>query len=360
MPLLDPPPNQKPVLPQPPRPIVAIGAGGIARDAHQPAYRVAGFATVSVFDSDAGKAAAFARDFGIPRSLPTLGGAVGTAPDSAVYDVAVPARSLLAVLPELPDGAAVLMQKPMGENLAEALAIRDLCRRKRLVAAVNFQLRYAPCVLAARDIAARGLIGEILDIEVRVTCFTPWHLWPFLAGIPRMEILYHSIHYIDLVRSFLGDPAGVWASTVGHPKSPGLSSTRTSIALDYGPRLRATITANHGHDFGPRHQESYLKIEGSRGAIKPRLGVNLDNTRGLPDKLEYCLADAGNGAAWETVALDGCWFPDAFVGPMADLMRRANGETTALPTGVEDAIRTMAVVEACYESSAKGSTPVPP
>jgi hypothetical protein len=44
---------------------------------------------------------------------------------------------------------------------------------------------------------------------------------------------------------------------------------------------------------------------------------------------------------------------------MASLMRFANGETGVLPTAVEDAFRAMAVVEACYESSARGATLIP-
>jgi hypothetical protein len=44
---------------------------------------------------------------------------------------------------------------------------------------------------------------------------------------------------------------------------------------------------------------------------------------------------------------------------MASLMRIANGETAELPTAVEDGFQTMAVVEACYESSARGATPIP-
>lgn len=329
------------------------------RNAHQPAYRMAGFETVSVFDTDSGRAAALARDFGIPRTFPSLRAAVEAAPESAVFDLAVPASALLSVLPEMPDGAAVLIQKPMGEDLAEARAIRDLCRRKRLLAAVNFQLRYAPCVLAARDIVDRGLIGEMLDVDIRVTCFTPWHLWTFLQGIPRMEILYHSIHYVDLVRSLFGDAPGVWASTVKHPKAAGLASTRTTIAFDYGPVRRATITTNHGHEYGPRHQESYLKIEGSRGAIFARMGVNLDYPRGVPDLLEYCVLRGDADPSWQPVALEGGWFPHAFVGPMSELMRCANGETGGMPTSVEDAFLTMATVEACYESSGRGSTPIP-
>ncbi len=351
--------SQRPELPRRPRPIVSVGAGTIVRDAHLPAYKLAGFPLACAYDLDTEKAEALARDFGIPRVARSLADAVASAPDRAVFDLAVPARAIPSVLAELPHGATVLIQKPMGENIGDARAILEACRRKRLLAAVNFQLRFAPCVIASRDLVARGAIGDLHDVEVRVTCHMPWELWKFLFGIPRMEIVYHSIHYVDLVRSFFGEPSGVYCKTLKHPKQTDLASTRTGILFDYGDVRRATVTTNHGHAFGPRHQESYLKLEGTTGAIKARLGVNLDYPRGLPDALEYCQLGAGDAPGdWREIPLVGSWFPYAFIGTMASLMRRADGETSELPTAVEDAFRTMAVVEACYESSARGGAAV--
>jgi hypothetical protein len=43
---------------------------------------------------------------------------------------------------------------------------------------------------------------------------------------------------------------------------------------------------------------------------------------------------------------------------MASLMRFVEGSTPHLPTRVDDALRTMAVVEACYADSARGGTAV--
>jgi predicted dehydrogenase len=43
--------------------------------------------------------------------------------------VATPAAALLCVIPHLPNGSGLLMQKPMGETLAQAREIRELCRR---------------------------------------------------------------------------------------------------------------------------------------------------------------------------------------------------------------------------------------
>jgi hypothetical protein len=44
---------------------------------------------------------------------------------------------------------------------------------------------------------------------------------------------------------------------------------------------------------------------------------------------------------------------------MSNLQRFVAGEDLALISPVDDAIRTMALVEACYQSSASGGTPVP-
>lgn len=350
---------QNPAAPERPAPIVIIGAGGIVKDAHLPAYRKAGFQVTAIYDKNVGKAEALASEYGISRVCRSLSEAVERAGSEAVFDVAVPASVILNVLPELPDGAGVLIQKPMGENIEEARRIRDLCHRKRLKAAINFQLRYAPLALAARGLIEQGLLGTIYAMDFRVTVYTPWHLWTFLEGIPRVEILYHSIHYLDLIRSFLGNPKGVYAKTVRHPKASRLAATRSNIILDYCDSVMAAVSANHHHEYGPRHQESYVKWEGAQGAIKAQLGVNLNYPEGLPDSLEYCLLEEGKPAEWQSVELKGKWFPDAFIGTMASVMRFVEGSAGKLPTSVDDAFQTMALVEAAYRSSESGATEVP-
>jgi len=279
---------------------------------------------------------------------------VAAAPEDVIYDLALPASMFVQALEGLPDGAHVLIQKPMGEDLDEARAILQTCRRKSLRAAINCQLRYAPFVLAARSLIEQGVIGELLDLEIRLNVFTPWGLFPFLKGIPRLEILYHSVHYIDLIRTFLGEPRSLMARTVPHPDLPDLASVSSSIIMDYPDPLRATITANHSHRFGPKHQESYLKWEGTKGAIKVRLGLLLDYPRGAGDQFEYCVLQEGNEPEWTPVEIKGSWFPEAFIGTMAQVMRSKEGSEPLMPTSVEDVIKTMACVEAAYESSRQG------
>lgn len=348
---------QTATLPKQPRPIVSIGGGGIVHDAHYPAYRKAGFPVVGIFDIKPERAQLMAETFSVPTVYPSLAAAATNAPPEAIFDVAVPAGHIVEVLRQLPDGRAVLIQKPMGDNLSQAREILALCQAKKLTAAINFQMRWAPFIIAARNLIDQGAIGEVHDMEVRVTVYTPWHLWPFLQQVPYAEILYHSIHYIDLVRSFLGDPTGVYAKTVRHPKLLTMQS-RTNIIFDYGDVLRCNVETNHQHEYGLRHQESYVKWEGTKGAIKIKLGLLMNYPSGEPDAFEYCLLEEDQAPQWQPVTIDGTWFPDAFIGSMASLMRFVDGETDILPTAVADAFKTMAVADAACRASDGGATPI--
>lgn len=343
----------KAILPKTQLPIVIIGAGGIVKDAHLPAYKKAGFEVYGIVNRTRAKAIALAEEFNIPHVFDTVADAVAQAPENAVYDITIMPAQFMETLEALPYGAAVLIQKPMGDYFAESKAILEVCQRKKLVAAINCQLRQAPFVNAARWLIEQGYIGEIYDMEVRVTVQTPWELFPHVMVHPRLEILYHSVHYIDLIRSFLGNPVSIYAKTLRHPAKE-LSSSRTTLLFDYGDTVHAVVNTNHDHDFGARHQESYIKWEGTKGAIKAKMGLLMNYPDGVPDAFEYTIKDEHGKSEWITFPIEGSWFPDAFIGSMGSLMRFKLGEIDVLPAAVEDVIHTMAVVEAAYKSSAVG------
>ena len=331
------------------RPIVIIGAGDIVRDAHLPAYRKAGFPVAGVYDLDREVAEKRAREFDLPRVFATMDEAVAV--PGAVFDVATPPRAHETVLAQLPDEAVVIVQKPMGNTLAAARRIREVTRSKRLKAAVNFQLRFSTFMLAVRDLMQRGELGEIVDVDVHLNLQTPWDVFPFLLTEPRVEILLHSVHYLDLIRSFLGDPRRVYARTVKHPAFPKLANTRSSIILDYGDLIRCCLSLNHCHSFGTKHTDASFRIEGTGGCAIATLGLLMDYPRGRSDRLEVF---ARSNREWLEVPLAGGWFPDGFIGTMSNLQRFAGGEDDALVSPVEDAFETMRLVEACYRADAEG------
>lgn len=346
--------DSRATLPKRPRPIVVLGAGGIVKDAHLPAYSKAALPVLALADRSVERAHALAAAHRVRHVFSSIAEAVRFAPKDAVFDLAVPAAGLLEALALLPDGAAVLMQKPMGETLAEAKDILSLCRRKKLTAAVNFQLRWSPNMLKARALRDSGVLGTVHDFELQVSCRMPWELWTFLSSAPRLEMLYHSIHYLDLARAWLGEPIAVYAKTVRSPRTPTLAATKSVMTLDYGDWVRAYIATDHSNAYGVEKQRSFVQIEGTEAAVHARIGVNLDYPRGLPDTL----ALGREGEPWKELPISGNWFPDAFIGSMASLQCFVEGSADSLPTSVEDAIKTMALVEAAYESSESGGTPV--
>ena len=113
------------------------------------------FRRTPVRQQDQARAQRTASAFEISKVYNSLDEAINSAPRGAVYDIAVPASAILDILPHIPDGAGALIQKPMGENRQTARAILDLCHAKNLKAGINFQLRYAPFVLAARSIGSK-------------------------------------------------------------------------------------------------------------------------------------------------------------------------------------------------------------
>jgi predicted dehydrogenase len=242
----------------------------------------------------------------------------------------------------------------MGRDLEEAGRILRCCDDRGLTAAVNLQLRFSPAMLALGALLARGALGALTDIDLRLVTEQPWHLWPFMIGVPRLELVYHSIHYLDAIRLIAGEPLGAYCKAVAHPDAPQLHDTRSSIILDYGDRLRCSLVMNHTHRAGPRHRASELMIEGTNGAARLVLGVNLDYPRGSPDEMEIA-----RGGSWERIPLRGSWFTEAFEGPMSNLQRFIAGEDSRLVSPVHDTIKTMALVEACYRSSEQGGMPIP-
>ena len=166
-------------------------------------------------------------------------------------------------------------------------------------------------MLPLRDALAKGMLGELLEVEVRLACRTPWELWPFLEEMEHVEVLLHSIHYLDWIRSILGNPSGAYSHAVTHPRYPRLKDARNSIILAYDKPIRCSLSLNHTFYQGPRHQTAEIRVEGERGA-----------------------------------------------GVMSNLQRYSSGEDPILVTSVEDAFGTMAVVDACITSHQSGAVPI--
>ena len=145
----------------------------------------------------------------------------------------------------------------------------------------------------------------------------------------------HSVHYLDLVRSFLGDPDG---RVRGHRAAPGEDPRQQPLRhrpdatatgrCGLSCRRITTTTSVHGYE------ESYIKWEGTEGRrTRASSGLLLDYPRGGEDRLEL-VTDDRPAEGWRPVPFEGSWFPDAFIGSMGVVQRYLEGSIPSLPTSV--------------------------
>ena len=176
--------------------------------------------------------------------------------------------------------------------MEQAREIKRIVKEKEIIACVNLQLKFSPMMIALQDAINKNIIGDIDELEISLSVSTPWHLWPFLETLDNVEVPLHSIHYIDWIRSILGEPNSVHCKSAKHHKFPKLANARSSIILDYGENIRCCLSLNHTYNntsHGNKHSHAYARVEGSNGAAYIKLGLLLDYPNGEAEKLKLVL-----------------------------------------------------------------------
>lgn len=346
--------NWRPKLPQRmDMGIGSVGCGGIVQYAHMPAYRKAGFRTVCVHDINREAASTVAADNGNPRIHDSLDDLLAD-PGVDIVDIAVPAWEQLAIVEKVAAaGKHMLCQKPLAEDFNEAQRIVEVAQQAGVKQASNQQMRWDAGVAASKELIAMGAIGQPTDAQILVTIATPWHMWPWLAQAPQLEVMYHSIHYLDSLRFLFGDPQWVTSRHARYAEqAPVVGESKTVTVLDYDDGLQATVAVNHYNLHG--EPGAIYRFLGTEGAIEGTIGLLYDYPDGRPDTLVYRSRDAEP----VELELDEKWIPDAFVGPMAGLMIAIETDSEP-PTACSDNLNTLRVVQAAYRSAAENRSVQP-
>ncbi|WZH53733.1 MAG: Gfo/Idh/MocA family oxidoreductase [Nocardioides alkalitolerans] len=331
-------------------PIAVVGAGAIVDTAHLPAYRAAGLEVVGIFDIDTERAREVARRHGIERVYASLEEVLADA-HVQVIDVAVVATAQPAIVrAAVAAGKHLLCQKPFAPDLATAEELRDLADEAGVCVAVNQQLRFDEGIAVARAVAEAGWIGQPTALTVHVDIATDFGAWPWLLVSDRLEIAYHSIHYLDAIRSILGDPETVFCAAGRRPGQAPAAETRTMSTLRFASGASAGLHVNHENIGGDVRAE--FRLDGSEGSVRGTFGLLYDYPHGRPDTVEV-FSRVVPTDGWVPYPVTRRWIPDAFAGPMQGLLRWiATGEPA--PTSAADNVGTLRLVEALYASVASG------
>ena len=118
-----------------------VGAGQIVQSAHLPAYRLAGFNVVGIYNKPVDVARPVAEEFDIPKVFESLEELLND-PDVRVVDIALPVEFQSEVAVKAAQkGKHVLCQKPLGIDFSDAKKIADAADKYGVKIATNHQMR---------------------------------------------------------------------------------------------------------------------------------------------------------------------------------------------------------------------------
>lgn len=328
-----------------------IGTGGIVQYAHIPAYRKAGFNIVACYDLQAETARKVAQEHHISKIYDALDDMLAD-PHIEIVDIAVPPWEQRKIVEKVAAARKhMLCQKPLADSFSDAVSIVQAAKQAGVWQAVNQQMRWDAGIRASKQLIDAGIIGQPTDAQIQVSVATPWHMWPWLAAVPRLEVMFHSLHYLDAMRFLFGDPEWV---TSRHARYAGQGSvrgeTKTITVLDYASGLQALVAVNHYNEYAEPF--AIFRFIGTEGAVEGTIGLMYNYPTGRPDTLEITSKLFGKGVKI-TPTLEEKWIPDAFVGPMASLMVAIETNTPPQDNSTEDNLNTLRVVEAAYLSAAE-------
>lgn len=331
--------------------IGCIGAGFIMADCHLVAYRQVGIQPVAIASRTPATAQQVARRHEIDSVFDTYQEMIRDH-RVEVVDIAVPPDELLRVVRKVvkqPHIRGILAQKPLGVNFAEAQEIVKLCEDAGVTLCVNQNMRYDQSIRACRTLIRRGELGEPVLATIDMRAIPHWMPWQERQGWVTCRIM--SIHHLDTMRFWFGTPNRVFASFRTDPRTtfPHRDGIGLYI-LEYDSGLRCMICDDVW--TGPSREGAAAdlgityRVEGTEGLAKGDIGWPKYPERN-PSTLDYSTIKSG---VWHRPRWEEVWFPDAFSGPMAELLvAMENGEQPE--TSGKDNLSTMQLVDACYRSA---------
>lgn len=332
-----------------------IGAGFIVEHCHLVAYQKASFTTYGITSREPSHSQRLAGIFGINKVYATWQEMVCD-PQIEIIDIAVPPHVQLEIVRFIcsPDSPArhikgILCQKPLAMSLDDGQEIVRLSKESGIPIAVNSNMRYDPSIRALKYIIENQLIGNPVIASIDMRAIPDWQI--FLQDYKKLELYAMAIHHIDAFRFLFGNPLKITALCRTDPRTKFAHTDGiTQYTFQYANGLIATslddVWAWPGE---PCAKNNYInwRVEGTDGLAEGDFGWH----RREP---EYCgstlkLASRDNPGLWVTPRWERQWFPDAFIGTMANLMCAIEDNCPPL-ISAQDNLSTLACIEACYVS----------
>ena len=316
-----------------------LGAARIAPAALvAPARRVPGATVAAIAARDPERARGFAARHGIPRVLPSYEALVADAGIDAVYVPLPNALHCRWTIAALEAGKHVLCEKPIAASVAEAEAMAAAAARAGRVLIEAFHYRYHPLFTRLRAILDAGELGRVGHLEAHL-CFplplpADIRYRADLAGGALMDAGCYTVHCL---RHLAGAEPEVIEARAEWTRGGVDRCMEARLRFPDGRTARLTCSL-----FSAWLVRASARVDGSAGRLRVLNPF-------MPQLFHRLRVVTPAGTRTERVAGP----------PTYDCQLRAFlaavREGAPVPTGPDDAIRNMRVIEAIYSRARAGT-----
>lgn len=299
-----------------------------------------------------------------PERLKTLGDQFGIAAryqDAAemlakekldFVDIATtaPAHRMLAEL-ATSHNCAVICQKPFAPTLDDAKAIVAACAKAGVPLMVHENFRWQSAIQKVKQVVVAAEIGEVFWGRVSFrSAYDVFSGQPYLAEGKRFIVEDLGIHALDIARFLLGDVENVSARIKRvNPNIRG--EDVATILLDHGDAVTSVVDCSYASKLeSESFPETLIELDGSKGTLRLRQGYKLIVTNAGGTRHEDVSPPLLPWASrpWHNIQESVAKIQQHWVDC---LVKNVEPQTSG-----RDNLKTLALVEAVYQSAQTGQT----
>lgn len=266
-------------------------------------------------------------------------------------DIITPPETHFALVERIaPRGIAIICQKPVAPTLAESRAVVETAARHGARLMIHENWRWQPWYREMRRQLDAGTLGELHSISVRMRMGDGWPedaylaRQPFFRDYPRLLIYETGVHFLDTFRFLGGEISSVYAR-LQRRNAAIKGEDAGQLMCGFASGATALLDAsryNEADTVDPRYTFGTVRLDGSRGHLEldTEGGLTLKPLGEASRKLDY--AHERRGFAGDCVYHLQRHFTDC-------LLAGTPFESTG-----EDYLKTVALVEAAYQSDQSG------
>jgi len=242
-----------------------VGCGGIA-NRHIAGYRMVAHDlgdVVAGCDPNTETLNAYCDKYDIPNRFTNPADMIASGEVDVISLLTPPVVRHDVIFPAIEKGIHLLVEKPFGESLSDAVSFVEAAEKAGVTLAVNHQMGFMKDMVAIREVVGAGDIGDVRyiahDEYQNRTRVRGWR-----SEEKRLEISIFSIHLLDRIRMLAGSPPKTVSAALRHWNPDVKGETCTSLIVQFENGTIGSMVSNWHALTLP---ECRLRVDGTKGSV---------------------------------------------------------------------------------------------